>query len=496
MFSFDENYFLFDVTSVENTFITDLLPDARGEYVKVYLYGLMLCYHPEIGQGTDRISHDLGMTEDEVNKAFRYWERYGAVRRVSDNPPAWKYRNLKLNNLKKEEISDPGYERFARSLYEVFDNGRHLHGQEIMTCYEWVEELKLPEEVVIMLLKHMEHVKGKQFSIQSADRIAAKMADEKISTVEEAEDFLSRDRQSYDGVKKVLRKLGKRPMPSEAQVSMYVKWRDEWGFTPEAIEAACDKTARGDPSMGYLDGILNRIKSAFPAEPAITKEMMDRNDEEETRLRKLFGILGKGNVNDISRSIVREIYAIYPEEVILIGARECAMTGRGLNELKKLLESWNDRGLKDRAAVENYVGEFHRQNDIIRGLREIWNSDEPRMGDASRKLISKWTDELGFGSEMILKAAEYAAGAKKPMPYLDRILTGFTQQNVKTPEEAEEIHSKFIAERAAGAGKASREGAGPKKVDAQMYEQRDYSDKDRKMMDIFWKLSGGDTDEE
>ena len=34
------------VTAVENSFITDYMPGADGEYVKVYLYGLMRCFEP------------------------------------------------------------------------------------------------------------------------------------------------------------------------------------------------------------------------------------------------------------------------------------------------------------------------------------------------------------------------------------------------------------------------------------------------------------------
>ena len=67
-FGFDERYAMFDVTPVENQFILELLPGARGEYVKVYLYGLMKCYHPEADSNLDEMAHELNMTPEEIER--------------------------------------------------------------------------------------------------------------------------------------------------------------------------------------------------------------------------------------------------------------------------------------------------------------------------------------------------------------------------------------------------------------------------------------------
>ena len=96
MFGFDERFAMFDITPVENLFILEYLPSAKGDYVRVYLYGLMRCYHPEQDMNLDRMSHELNMTQEEVLSAFRYWERRRLVRRISDKPPKWQYVNLKL----------------------------------------------------------------------------------------------------------------------------------------------------------------------------------------------------------------------------------------------------------------------------------------------------------------------------------------------------------------------------------------------------------------
>lgn len=45
MFSFDEQAALFDVTPLPNQFILNYLPEASGDAVRVYLFGLVACYH-------------------------------------------------------------------------------------------------------------------------------------------------------------------------------------------------------------------------------------------------------------------------------------------------------------------------------------------------------------------------------------------------------------------------------------------------------------------
>ena len=159
MFGFDDRFAMFDITPVENQFILEYLPGARGDYVKVYLYGLMHCYHPEEDMNLDRMSHDLNMPQDTVTAALNYWERRRIVRRISDNPPRWQFINIKQSSLAGDEPADPEYEAFSNALYDVFDNVRRLHGNELNTCFDWREELKLPTEVIIMLLHHMVEIK-------------------------------------------------------------------------------------------------------------------------------------------------------------------------------------------------------------------------------------------------------------------------------------------------------------------------------------------------
>ena len=454
MFGFDPTSALFDITPVDNAFITEYLPQAKDGYTKVYLYGLMRCYHPEEEMNLDRMSHELSMPMDEILKAYRYWERHGLVRRISDNPPRWVYIHTYQRSLSMDVYHDSDYQAFSDAVCDALSNGRMLSGSEIQTCYEWVEDLQFDTEVVIMLLKYMTAAKGKNFSIHSADHMAAEMAEAGVHTADDAEEFFARDQQIIDGTRAVLRKLGKRGLPTDSQLNMYRKWRDEWHFDPQAIMEACDLTAKGEPSMGYLEGILVNVRAMHPDATRITSEMLNDSQQKGDRLKKILRILGDSDLTAEKKAILEEIEAMYTDDIVEIAANECAKRGLMLPDVKRLLFSWYENGLRTLYDVESYLNAFHSQNDLLKQLNELWGGEEPHIGDTNRQRIARWI-QLGFTPEMILKTACYASEAKAPMAYLDKILETYAQQGIHTPEEAEKAQRRFRESRHSGSSPSS-----------------------------------------
>ena len=192
--SFSESYLLLGVTPVENIFIQDYLPHATGDYVRVYLYGLMQCYHPTEDMTTERIAHLLDVTEDTVQGAFQYWERQGLVQRVSDNPPSYQYLNLTASVTSESPMEKAVYKHreFNTKMQQLFGT-RLLHPAEFMTACEWVEELHLPEEVVLIMVEHFIATKGRSFQFRQLNKTALQWAEKGVNTVEAANDMIMRD---------------------------------------------------------------------------------------------------------------------------------------------------------------------------------------------------------------------------------------------------------------------------------------------------------------
>ena len=174
LFSFDNRFGMFDVTPVENMFLQEYMPSASGDFIKVYLYGLMQCYHPVESASLETMARELRMELQQVENAYAYWERMGLVRRVSDNPPAYAYINLKQIELSHSQDDDGlyRYADFNNSLQALFGADRLLHPQDFQVVYGWLEEYRLPEEVVLMLVSSLIRSRGKRFVFSKADAIA------------------------------------------------------------------------------------------------------------------------------------------------------------------------------------------------------------------------------------------------------------------------------------------------------------------------------------
>ena len=84
--SYSKEFSRSSFTDVENAFIYEYLPSSPGEAVKVYLYGLFLCQNPEHDQELEKIAQNLKMSTHDVVDCFKYWEEFGILSVVSENP--------------------------------------------------------------------------------------------------------------------------------------------------------------------------------------------------------------------------------------------------------------------------------------------------------------------------------------------------------------------------------------------------------------------------
>ena len=476
-FAFDDHFAMFDITPVENQFILEYLPAAKGEYVKVYLYGLLCCYHQK-DMNLDSMARELGMPAEEIQAAFRYWERRGIGRRVSDNPPGWQYINIKSKFIFEHSGSDvdPDYAAFSRDIESSFEGERDFHGSEISACYEWKTEMNLTTETIILLLKYMSRTRGKSFRIKDAEKVAMRLADEKAFSVEDAEDVLTRDEEMTAGFRKVLRKLGMRFNPSDANLKLYRKWLYEWHFTQEAIEAACDRMGTSTPSLGLLDAILEATYKNKGSKGQLDSGDISDTEQQREDLKAVLNELGQyGAATPAQQKLYAQMRETYPQEIILIAARECAAKQKRFDSVMKLLQSWKERGFTSAQQVREHISAFHEKEDFLKELRQKWAGRDTDVGQKAMQLLDKWENQLGFSREMITLAADLAFEVKKPAAYMDKTLEAWAKDSVRTPEEARKRQQ----------NRAEAEGAqkpAGKNVAAQNYTQRSYDNEQEEAM--------------
>jgi len=468
MFEMDQEAAAFGVTAIENRFITDYLPAAKGDYVKVYLWGLHACAHPKEDMSLEAAAQSLYLTVPEVEAALRYWERRGLVSRISDDPPAFRFYSpaQRLMSGGGDFQADSAYVSFAESVYAAFGDRRKVTPGEIALAWEWVQDVGLSPEAVLMLLHHCMATGHAHFSFKKAEKLAVRMKEAGVISPEDAEKFLSHDQAVHEGTRRVLSRMGKRRLPSDDELEMYEKWITDWGFDLEGVLSACRETTSGDPSFKYLDGILSGLKSRSSGRTGQqVRQQLAAERSEKEMAQEVFSRLGIYPAAPAAARLYRELVALQPHGVLLLAADECRRTHKNIEDMQSLLESWKKRGLTDESAVREYLARYREANLALREIFEACGH-AGRPTEKDRQLYETWK-QWGMDRELMLFAAEQsrlAEGSKTA--YLSKVMEAWHEAGITDIAQAR------AEKRPARSGRAP----GRRTVSAQQYGQREYTE--------------------
>ncbi|MBQ1711856.1 MAG: hypothetical protein II024_01330, partial [Firmicutes bacterium] len=147
-----QNYFLYD-TKVDNLFISEYMPGAPANAVKVYLLASMNA-EACIPSDADALARKLRISLAEVEEAWDYWVKQGIARKTADPANPGKY-GIELLNIREivfgkrpaasaapQEgpfaIDDAAYSELLRNV-EV-QTGRLLESGEPQEIALWVSQ--------------------------------------------------------------------------------------------------------------------------------------------------------------------------------------------------------------------------------------------------------------------------------------------------------------------------------------------------------------------
>ncbi len=492
MCSFADQFSMFDVTPVENLFIDEYMLRAPGEFVKVYIYGLRLCYHPVESATITTIAQALGMEEKTVLDAFAYWERQRVLRRVSDKPPTYCY-----NNLKQLMVSDSGNEdeipqanrEFNQALQELFGT-RILLAQEYDRAWGWIEDLQFKPEVVLMLVRYCIENSGRKTAVtfNSIEKEAMKWKKKGATTLIAAEEHVRTLSASYEGAQRVVRQFGERRAPTMDEESMYIKWTSQWGFGLDAILFACRETTKiNRPSFNYLDKVLENMRK----KQALTSMDMDKAEKQRKdaldpvrAVLTALGIKGISPTEDMAAQYAGWLGRGFQPEAILRAAQYAADKNKSsLNDLDKILHSFERSSLFTFEQVSGFILKYERMEQQ---LKRIFDAAGMKRGISSGdyRLLENW-QARGYSADLMLYAAECAKDANEPMSYMAQVLENWFARGVTTVENAKAERQRFAETRKTEPA-APRYTATPaqpssrpsKEVSGHRFDQRTYTDEE------------------
>lgn len=468
MFENDDQRRIFGVTWVENLFFSEYLPEADGDFVKVYLCALYHCQLRDDSFGVHELSNTLALDLNRVEAALRYWERRRLISRVSNDPPKYHFHHLGQRLLTGQNTfeADRPYLAFSESVYALFGDKRKIRPADIATAYEWVEELSTPQDLVLLLLSHCMTTLGVGFSFKRAEKILLELKSEGIQTAEDAESFFNHDLLTRKGTKAVLRRFGQNRNPTLDELAHYAKWTNDWGFSAQDVLDACAETIKASsPSFGYLNTILDRIQKSRQSKADVPlKKQLSEQNALNTRAQEVLSILGVRLGPTAIAPALSSLESRYSHELILLAANSIRLRNGRFEDIEPLLISWAQRGLTDASSIRALLSQQAQQLSLFRSVQEACGQ-EGLITPSDRNYLEKWQKD--FSDELIVLAASRARDAKTKMPYIDKVLGGWKDQGVKEVGQA-----------------LSQQGPQPdklrpsKEVSAHRYEQRTYTEKE------------------
>ncbi|MBO4879838.1 MAG: DnaD domain protein [Clostridia bacterium] len=349
---------LFGTTSVDNRFISELIADAPGDAVKVYLYGLMLL--SENGSDAADIADGLKLTEEQVDDAFRYWEKVGLIRIASGENG-----NLAVQYLPVRGERSTAEAEAARSMryapligkLQAILGTRNLTGSELQRIYDWIEVFRFEEDAAAEIVSHCISVKGARVHINYMDSVAKRLAADGIVTADAVKASFLQETELSGGAANILKRWRISRRPTEDELRLYEKWTHEWGFSPDAISIALsDVVAIDRPNFKYLDAILSGYRENGSITPEKMHELIREQDMIAELARQAFSRAGmKRGASAADRRQFEFWFREYgmSAELILFAAELASKKSTPFAEMKKLITDWHERGIASYEAAKD-----------------------------------------------------------------------------------------------------------------------------------------------
>ena len=241
--------------------------------------------------------------------------------------------------------------------------------------------------------------------------------------------------------------------------------------------------------------ILGREDSRLP-ETGDTYERMRRLSSDEEFSALLYAVqqyLGK-----TFTQIECEKFAFFYDGLHMSGelleylAEYCAGGGHSsIRYIEKVAISWYQAGIRTREEAREYTARF--SGDTAAVLKAFGITGRT-AGTAEQDFIRRWFKEYGFDKSLVVEACSrtITATGSASFPYADKILKGWSEQQVRTLKDVEALdrkrqQRKAEKEQAAGAdrrGGSGRETSGRKRAGANGF--RNFEERTGDIDDFVW----------
>ena len=427
---FDRSDAVMGSTSLGNMFIMEYMPQAPSDYVKVYLYGLLLCRYPGLCDSLEQMSGMLHLDMNTVKNAFAYWEREGAVIRLSDNPPSYSFVMLSPGQGKHDMLDDDVYSNrdYIRTLQSLMPS-LVMENHEIRIANDWLDVFGLNKDSVYYLVKKEVERRGERLPsartmFKHLNDTVKKWAEAGVHDVKTAQEFTARESKYFTTAQAIVERFNQRRLPTADEVDLVTRWIEQYHYQPEDVLTACGELTKAErPSFKYLDSILqNRLNNP---DEGLHEQVKTLNSQ-----------LGISLVPTPAQAeALRGFYAMgFEFDAIRQAAKQCGLINkREYGYIERTLQKWKDAGVFTLQDIEKERESRTRDAVFMAKILESAGADR-KVTEADIKSLRVW--KALIEDDALLYAAEQAHGTENPVKYIDKIVKNWSARRITTLEKA------------------------------------------------------------
>ena len=419
-------------TVLDNRFISTYLPEANGDAIKIYIYGLFVCQTSDEDITFDKFCNDVKLDKDVVSDCFRFWEELGIVNVLSEDPFIVKY--LPVAQSKPRKYSAEKYGEFNKAL-QVLIPERMITTNEYAAYFSLMEENGLKPEALLMIVKYCVDLKGGAIGLRYILKVANDFIARGITTTTKIEKELSDYSLKTGEFASLMNYILPNKKPQIEDLKLFEKWNKQLLYDIDTIIFIA-KSAK----IKNIEKLDKEIDVLYASKKFSEKEIADYYKSKAKTTELAYAINRSLSVYTEVIDPVIENYVIpwqnmgYDEETLLFLATYCFKKNRrSLEEMNEVVEKLYKNGLITLTSIAEYLKSISADDDFIKKLLLIAGlSRKPTEWDrANLKTWRSWN----FSDEMICEACAIAAGKSNPMSYVNAVLSGWKSEGIFTADK-------------------------------------------------------------
>ncbi len=431
-----------DFVRVDNAFIVNHMPDCNPECLRVYLWGLYKCNNPTSVDNTlEGFSRVLNLSEDDVISCFKYWEEVNLVQVLNLDPIQVKYLPVKNSSVNLRKFNKDKYKKFNLGLQELL-SGRMITPNEYNQFYYTMESMHIDQDAMLKIVKYCTEQKGENVGYAYILTIAKNWAYQGITTAEAVDNRLIEQQKSTGDIKLVLKSIGIKRNATDDEFNKFITWTRDYDIPLDNILIVAKHV---DSGMGAFNKLNSYIEKCYTLRLNSEKEINDYFNNEQ-------------NLFDLAKSICKNLGVRYDRldtivdtyinnwlslgfdnDTLIKVANYCFISSvRTLQGMNNMIDHLFKLGLVTAQAIDNHIEQLTKDDEKLQHILRLLGLVRS-VNASDRVLLKTWVYDWNLSMDIIEYACTQCEGKYLPMQYLNKLLSTYHVNNVKSVDEATKV---------------------------------------------------------